>query len=101
MVAGRTDHLRAGEFTSAENLIFVGTGTDSIETRINALRLCVHCVKLVHGRTHDRPFGEVDRLAQWCTENIGPRHVDWTYRSNGTWCFREQEDSMRFWLTWC
>lgn len=74
--------------------------TDLIKAHTTAAQICVHCVRLVHGLTDDRPVGEVDRLAQWCTENIGPRYVDWIYRGGGTWCFREQEDSMRFWLTW-
>lgn len=70
------------------------------ELRKNAALICLHRCNLWHGKTDDLPFGDVETLARWCADEIGPRYVDWYYRGGGTWCFRELEDMVLFQMTW-
>jgi hypothetical protein len=60
---------------------------------------CIHRCAIKLNPDKESPYGDINYLVKWCTENIGPRWIDWYYRGAGVWCFAHETDMVLFWMT--
>jgi hypothetical protein len=44
--------------------------------------------------------GLAEDIERWCRENLGERHVAWTYRGGGRWAFPDQGSAAWFAMVW-